>query len=88
MIFPAITLLVVFRYTESDIGVLVKPDCQWVPTGDKDPLSDVKLPVINDHAVFNALLNNPKLRITSKLFNPIYKSLISLVYFDSTTTRR
>ena len=38
---------------------LEEPDAQRVPIRDQDPLSDVKLPLLNDEGALDVLLSNP-----------------------------
>ena len=41
-----------------EVGGLVHPDDQWVPVGDKNPLTDVKLGVVDQQRSLYVLLHH------------------------------
>lgn len=46
----------VFR-ANTQVGLLINEDFQWVKAGDEDPLSDVELTVLDEGGFLNVLLH-------------------------------
>ena len=53
---------VVVASWETEVGLLIKPDCQRVPICDKDPLADVVFTFLDNLSIFDVFLSD-KLRL-------------------------
>lgn len=50
---------VIFNSREPDVGFVPEPDGEGVPGCDEDPLSNIELPVLDEHWVLNVLHGYP-----------------------------
>lgn len=69
---------------ESNVGLLVQPDCERVPVCHKDPLPDVELSFHHNHRVFNILLNDVLAYVLPAYLHDLIEVLLQA---NSTTAR-